>query len=204
MMLIWPEIMPHSIWANYHAINWKVNCTCISVLWPVGRNNVLQTYSALQNDALVPCSCSQIACQMHLLFHKIHFWCFGKPSQTKTGFKTNLLPMKGENSCHFLLRCVDHDIHTSKKKHYGWDWKKSLVFLTWIDFFFFYNWWLRACSWRLGWWTRAWFWFSSGGGGGGELHCVSEWWQQSAMLSEWEHFDSFFFHFMTQPCSSLT
>ena len=203
MTLIWPEIMTHSIWANYHAIKWKVNCTCISVLWPVGRNNVLQTYSALQNDSLAPCGCNHIACQMRLLFHKIHFWCFGKPSQTKTGFETTSFQWREKtlvtSSCIVLTMTFK-----PAKKIYCWYWTKSLVFQMWTDFF--YNWWPWACSWRLEWWTRAWFWFSWGGEGA-DLRRVSEWWQQSAMLSEWEHSDPFFssfFHFMTQPCSSLT
>ena len=56
------------------------------------------TYSAPQNEALIPHGCAPAARGTGPLFRKFCFCCLEKHSQTETGFKTNFLPMKGENS----------------------------------------------------------------------------------------------------------
>ena len=55
-------------------------------------------HSVLRNEALVPCACAHATCRTRPSFRKLYFCCLGKHSQTETGFKTNSLLMKGENS----------------------------------------------------------------------------------------------------------
>ena len=56
------------------------------------------TYSVLWNEALVPHGCVHAAGGMKPSFRELYFCHLWKRSQTETGFKTNFLPMKGENS----------------------------------------------------------------------------------------------------------
>ena len=56
------------------------------------------THSVLRNEALVPCGCAHVAHGTRDSFCDVFFCCLGKHSQTETGFKTNSLPMKGQNS----------------------------------------------------------------------------------------------------------
>ena len=77
---------------------------------PVTRQNRLGTtlkyqevssffkHSVPWNKSLVPHGCAHAARRLRALFCKLYCHCLGKHSQTETSFKTNFLPMKGENS----------------------------------------------------------------------------------------------------------
>ena len=74
--------------------------------WFKKKKKIL-THCVTQNKALIPCGCTHAAHGTRPSFHGLYFHCFGKHSQTETGFKTKFLPMKGENSYRILLRCFD-------------------------------------------------------------------------------------------------
>ena len=50
------------------------------------------------NKALVPWGCAPANHGTRASFHDFYFCCLGKYSKTETGFETNFLPVKGENS----------------------------------------------------------------------------------------------------------
>ena len=58
----------------------------------------LLTRSVLRNVGLLPHGCDHAARRTRASFCELYCHCLGKHSQTETGFKTNFLPMKGENS----------------------------------------------------------------------------------------------------------
>ena len=66
------------------------------------------THSVPQNEALISQGYAHTAHGTRASFHELYFGCLGKHIQSETGFKTNFLLMKGENSitCH----CVGFDI----------------------------------------------------------------------------------------------
>ena len=51
-----------------------------------------------RNEGLVLCGCAHAARGTRALFREPYCRFLGKHSQTETGFKTNFLAMKGENS----------------------------------------------------------------------------------------------------------
>ena len=59
----------------------------------------------------------------HIPYRELCFCCLGKHSQTETGFKTNFLPMKGENS--IISCCV---VLTFQSAEIEWLFKETVVF----------------------------------------------------------------------------
>ena len=124
-------------------------------------------HSVLRNEALIPCDCVHAACRSRSSLHKLYFCCLGKHSQTETGFKTNFLPMKGENS--ITSYCIALIFKLAK---IWWLVKEILVsealgvYFPWILIASIKRW--------LGRWMGAWFWINWEGG---EWNCAWEWWQ---------------------------
>ena len=78
-------------------------------------------------------------------------------SQTETGFKTNFLPMKGENS--ITAYCI---VLMFKQAKIWWQVKEILVSKALRIYFH----WILTASVKmwLGWWVGAWFWINLGWG----------------------------------------
>ena len=104
---------------NMCAWTWHTSLTSVHQNW----NICILTHSVPGNEGLVPHSCDHAACRTKALFNKLYCLCLGKHSQTETGFKTNFLPVKGENS--IFTYCV---VFTFKSAEILWLFKEILVF----------------------------------------------------------------------------
>ena len=79
--------------------------------------------SVKRNEGFVPRGCGHAARGSRPSFPALYCRCLGKHSQTETGFKTNFLPMKGENST--TSYCA---VSTFKTAEIRWLFKEILVF----------------------------------------------------------------------------
>ena len=80
---------------------------------------------------LVPCGCAHATHGTRASFHELYCRCLGKHSQTETGFKTNFLPIKEENS--ITSYCADLMLKLVKIQ---WLAKETLFFEA-LDVYFF-------------------------------------------------------------------
>ena len=78
--------------------SWKRSAIARKTQSKSSFTKVSLTHSISQSEALVLHGCAHTASGVRPLFREVYFCCLGKHSQTETGFKTNVVVMKGENS----------------------------------------------------------------------------------------------------------